>query len=75
MGYDKAAFGKRLKELRESCGMSPSDLSEKAGIDYSAVIKYEAGKNSPGLDNAYALAMALGCRIDDLCDLPAPANR
>ena len=75
MGYDKAAFGKRLRDLREKCGMSPSDLADKAGVDYSAIIKYEAGKNSPGLDNAYALAMALNCRIDELCNLPAPEDR
>ena len=43
-------FGKRLKSLRVSHGMTQTELAEKVGMSTSAIGMYEQGRREPGLD-------------------------
>ncbi len=49
-------FRKRLKELRESRGMSQKLLCELSGIDRSSISKYENGMRRPSVDAIVILA-------------------
>lgn len=66
-------FAKRLKESRLRTGLKQADLAEKAGITAASISAYESadgtkGKN-PSLENAKAIAKALGVSLDWLCGL------
>ncbi|HIZ17452.1 MAG TPA: helix-turn-helix domain-containing protein [Firmicutes bacterium] len=43
-------FGKRLKHLRISSGMTQTDLAERVGMSTSSIGMYEQGRREPGLD-------------------------
>lgn len=63
----------QLKKERERQGLTLADLSERAGIDQSALSRLETGNHgNPTLDTLYRIAAALGKAI--VCvlqDLPA----
>ena len=66
MGYDNAAFGHRLMVCRKNRSLSQEALASKSGVSKDNIARYEAGLNKPGLDKAYALAVALGVTLDEL---------
>jgi len=53
-------FSSKLKELRESKGLSQKQLAEIAGLSQRAVSHWEQGLRSPSWDAVLALADALG---------------
>jgi transcriptional regulator with XRE-family HTH domain len=53
-------FAARLKRLRESAGLSITDLADASGISRQAVHKLERGERQPSLATAVTLARALG---------------
>jgi transcriptional regulator with XRE-family HTH domain len=55
-----AAFGGRLRQLREAAGLSQAQLAEKAGMHRFSVAKIERGERVPGWDTVLALGKALG---------------
>lgn len=60
-------FSERLKELRESKGLTMVDLSRKMGsISQSALSNYEAGTRKPGLEILMELAYFFNCSMDYL---------
>jgi transcriptional regulator with XRE-family HTH domain len=59
-GVDKAAFGKRLRELRGAAGLSQKALADSAGVPQSQVSQWEAGNSTPLATSIPALAQALG---------------
>ncbi|MFO7906190.1 MAG: helix-turn-helix transcriptional regulator [Pirellulaceae bacterium] len=59
-------FVKRLREARESRGLSQSELAERAGLQPSAVSHFETGRRSPSFHNLRKLSDALGVTIDYL---------
>ena len=66
MGYDNAAFGHRLMVCRNNRGMSQDALAVKSGVSKDNIARYELGTVKPGLDKAYALAVALDVTLDEL---------
>ena len=49
-------FKDRLKELRESKGLSQMDLSKEIGFSQSAIAKWELGKTEPTASAIVAIA-------------------
>lgn len=66
MGYDNAIFGHRLMVARNNRNMSQDALATKSGVSKDNIIRYESGAVKPGLDKAYALAIALDVTLDEL---------
>lgn len=69
MGLD--IIGKRKKEL----GLTNAELAQLSGVTQSTLDKITAGINqNPKLDTLLAICRALGCRLSDLEDGPAPGE-
>ncbi len=62
----RAAFGRRLRELRQRAGMTQQALADVVGIDRSFISDVETGRHSIAVDRAYQIAAALGVSINDL---------
>lgn len=61
----KMTFGKRLRELRETKGMSQELLAHEAGLDRTYISSVERGKRNISLENIERLASALEVDIKD----------
>src|SRR5918992_2858846 len=59
----------RLRERRQSSGLSQKQLADMAGITRQAVCAVEANQYSPATSVALQLARALSCRVEDLFSL------
>lgn len=66
MVYDNAAFGHRLMVARNNRSMSQDELATRSGVSKDNITRYESGTVKPGLDKAYALAVALNVTLDEL---------
>ena len=72
--FYKAAEGEsNLKRIRESRGLSQSELAEQSGINVRNIQMYEQRVNN--IDKAqaqtlYKLSRVLGCDIEDLLESP-----
>lgn len=62
----RAVFGRRVRLLRVAHDMSQEDLAEAAGVHRTYVSSLERGLRNVGLDNVYALAVALGVEPSEL---------
>lgn len=51
--------GRRIKEARESSGLTQGNLAEQLGLTQTAISYWEAGKRAPGLDDIVRLANTL----------------
>ena len=60
------AFGKRVREVRKSKGISQEKLAEMAGIDRSYMGNIERGEKNITLKKAYEICDALDVEIQDL---------
>ena len=59
-------LGERLKELRESQGISQSELARRIGVSRSAICNYENGRREkPSAPVVYAIAKALNVMPKD----------
>ena len=56
----------RIRELRESSGMTQMALAARVGVSKQAVSQWEAGTSWPSSQLLPSLAAALGCQIGDL---------
>jgi transcriptional regulator with XRE-family HTH domain len=54
-----AQFGRNLRELRDSTGLSQEGLASLAELDRTAISLLERGLRTPRLDTIVALAQAL----------------
>ena len=63
-----STFGNRLKRIRIAKGLTPTQFSEKCGIDGSNLGKYEAGEREPGLAIIVMMAKSLGISHQELLD-------
>lgn len=62
-----------LRQVRESRGMSQTELSRRSGVKQQHISLIENGeRENPGIRTMDALAVALEC---DLCDLYKPEER
>lgn len=50
----------RLRRVREQCGISRSELAQRAGLSRPTIWAWESGKTQPRQSNLQAMAMALG---------------
>ena len=62
----RAAFGRRVRELRKAKGFSQEELAHRAGMHYTYVGGIERGERNPALVNIGALASALGVSLAEL---------
>ena len=58
------AFGDVLKRLRNQAGLTQEGLAQASGLSVGAVREYEQNRRQPILSNAFALANALGVKVD-----------
>jgi putative molybdopterin biosynthesis protein len=63
---NKPQYENRLREKRQSFGLSQKQLADSAGITRQAVCAVEANQYSPATSVALQLAQALRCRVEDL---------
>ena len=59
-------FGMRLREVRETAGISQEKLAELAGLHRTYVSSVERGKRNISLRNIEAIAVALGTGLGEL---------
>lgn len=59
----------RIKELRESTGMSARKFSEEIGIKYTTYYGYETGSREPGSDFIVKFAAYFGVTTDYILGL------
>jgi DNA-binding XRE family transcriptional regulator len=55
----KKLFGQRLRQLRESAGVTQKKLAEAAGVGRVTLVRIENGEQSPRYETIIALARAL----------------
>jgi transcriptional regulator with XRE-family HTH domain len=65
-GFDRH----ELQRRRRDQGLQQNDLASLLGVTQQAVSKWELGRAAPEIDLLPTLAVALGCRIDDLFTHP-----
>jgi transcriptional regulator with XRE-family HTH domain len=59
-------FGKRLREVRTSKGVSQEKLADLAGLHRTYVSSVERGERNISLVNIHGLAQALGVKMAEL---------
>ena len=59
-------FGVNLRRLRETAGMSQSDLADKVGVTRGMIAQYELGAKSPTVATACRIADVFGCTLDSI---------
>lgn len=64
----------RIKEIRQSQGMSLRMLAEESGIDKSTLCDVEAGKADSRVSTLLAIADALHVPLAELFDAPQPVQ-
>lgn len=57
-------FPARLRELRESAGLSQTELAKKSGVPQATIAAYEVGRHAATWPNVIKLADALGVSIE-----------
>ena len=66
MYFDQAAFGKRLKDLRNIKGMTQEELAEKLNISREHLGRLERGKYGCSIDLLIELSCTLNASTDYL---------
>lgn len=64
----------KLKEMRKASGLTQKEVAERADVKLATYRKWEQGVSGISLEKAYALAMVLGCSVNDLCGWPKGKN-
>ena len=68
MGWEEetreSQIGGRLKELRETTGLSARKFAEELGIPYTTYYGYETGAREPGSDFLIKVAERFGVSVD-----------
>ena len=59
-------FGKRIRELRTTRGLSQEELAFKCGVHRTYLGDIERGERNPSLRNISVIAEALGVDISEL---------
>lgn len=60
----------RLRQARRAAGLSQAELAARAGVSRPLVGAVEAGRHTPSVLAALALARALGASVSELFDAP-----
>ena len=56
-----------LRERRMREGITQSDLAKRSGLTWRQICSYELGTSTPNVDQALAIAKALGASLDQMC--------
>lgn len=56
----------RLRELRESFGLTQEDLAAKVAVSRQTIISLEKGKYNPSIQLAYQLSKVFGLTIEQV---------
>ncbi len=59
-------IGKRLRELRDACGLAQIDIERRSGLAGSYISRVENGYTIPSLETLERLAAALGVHLYEL---------
>ena len=62
------AFGKHLRKLREGKGLTQEELSNRSGLAFSQIGRFERGIRSPTLSTILSLSFGLNVHPKDLLD-------
>ncbi|NLU24442.1 MAG: helix-turn-helix transcriptional regulator [Clostridiales bacterium] len=62
-------IGEKIKNARLSIPMTQSELAKKLSVTPQNISQYERGIKNPKMETIAKIAMALGCRIEDLLEL------
>lgn len=65
----------KVKELRETSGLTQKELGEKVGVSRQAINAIETGKFDPSIWLAYDLAKYFGSSIEDLFDFEGSVRK
>lgn len=60
------ALGKRIKELRQKCGISQEKFALKIGMDRTYFASVEAGKRNIAIENINKIADGLNVSLSEL---------
>jgi transcriptional regulator with XRE-family HTH domain len=67
-------FAERLREVRQSRGMTQARVAQAAGVTVSYISRLEGGGIAPGVDMVERLAGVLGASVAELLPTEAPAD-
>jgi transcriptional regulator with XRE-family HTH domain len=59
-------IGKRIRELRERCGLSQGDIEQRTGMLRGYISKVEHGRTVPSLENLERFASAFGVPLHEM---------
>ena len=62
----RGSLGSRIRERRETVGLTQVELSTRAGIGRVTLTRIEKGAHSPRTETLTAIARALGVEVQDL---------
>jgi HTH-type transcriptional repressor of puuD len=65
----------RLREIRETQGMSQRRLAALAGITQAALFRLETGETDPRLSTLRQIAKALGVTVGEIIGETKPARK
>jgi len=65
---ERTRFGKKLKFLRESKGLTQEQLSEKLGMTQEFIARIETAKSNPSFITIFKIAKVLEVRPKELFD-------
>lgn len=68
MGLDYKVIGERIKEARESAGLSQQELGEKVGLSTTAISLFESAERKMTLDILVSVASALNVTLNELIE-------
>lgn len=63
-------FGKSLKNIRESKGLSFRELAAASGVDHAQIARIENGEKDPRMHTVVLLADALDIDLGELFSFP-----
>lgn len=58
-------IGRRIKQVRKSCGLSQIELADRVGISFQQIQKYEKGATKISVFRLHQISEALGIPITD----------
>lgn len=56
----------KIRELRETAGLSKTDVAREMGVDLAAVSRWDSGESMPRAAKLPKLAALFHCTIDEL---------
>ena len=62
-------IGERIREIRESKGISQQDLAAACNFEKSNMSRIEAGKTNFTISSLYKISMALDVKLAELVDV------